>query len=381
MKTKQSKSKKAQTAMEFLIDSRASRVNSSRITKRAQAAMEFLMTYGWAILVVIITIAALGYFGIVNPGNFLPKTCTFVPGLACTEFVVDEYFTTIVLQNSFGKDITITKVNISGKELNGLYQGERDVRNGKEARFSIKHPPKNINKKAKADVYLTYQTKDLLNHTVIGEISSSIDEFNPKNILGNNADNLLAYWYFGEGEGEEAMDLSGNENTGSCNPDGNCHNWTSNGKFGNAAIFSSSPLNVGNDNSLDFNNTKEYTWEIWTRRDSLGLFFSKGIAYYIQTINQGMIYKLSFQIGSDQLIGLNNLDSNKWHHIIVTHNNGYVQLFLDGELDNNATITTTSDTSTDLTIASTFAGTIDSALIYNKAFSAAEVKARYEATK
>ena len=232
--------------------------------KNAQAAMEFLMTYGWAILVVIITIAALGYFGVVNPGKFLPKTCTFVPGLACNGFVVDEYFTTIVLQNSLGKDITITKVNITGTELTGLYQGEREIKNGKETRFSIKHPPKKISQRAKAEVHITYQTKDLLNHTVIGDVSSPIEEFTASNVLGNNAENLMAYWYFGEGEGETAIDLSKNKNTGDCNSPSNCHTWTPNGKFGNALNFTNTQsITVNSNPSINFDNNSQYTWEIW----------------------------------------------------------------------------------------------------------------------
>jgi len=53
--------------------------------KRAQAAMEFLMTYGWAILVVLAAIGALAYFGVLSPGNLLPQKCEFAAGLDCTE--------------------------------------------------------------------------------------------------------------------------------------------------------------------------------------------------------------------------------------------------------------------------------------------------------
>ena len=35
--------------------------------RKGQAAMEFLMTYGWAILVVLVVIGALAYFGILSP--------------------------------------------------------------------------------------------------------------------------------------------------------------------------------------------------------------------------------------------------------------------------------------------------------------------------
>ncbi len=35
--------------------------------------MEFLMTYGWAILVMLIAIGALAYFGVISPEKLLPK--------------------------------------------------------------------------------------------------------------------------------------------------------------------------------------------------------------------------------------------------------------------------------------------------------------------
>ncbi len=48
--------------------------------------MEFLMTYGWAILVVLVAIAALAYFGVFSPDRWLPTSCTMSPGFSCTEF-------------------------------------------------------------------------------------------------------------------------------------------------------------------------------------------------------------------------------------------------------------------------------------------------------
>jgi uncharacterized protein (UPF0333 family) len=38
-----------------------------KIRKKSQAAMEFLMTYGWAIIVVLVAISALAYFGVLSP--------------------------------------------------------------------------------------------------------------------------------------------------------------------------------------------------------------------------------------------------------------------------------------------------------------------------
>ena len=58
-------------------------------TKKAQAAFEFLATYGWAFLVILIMIAALSYFGVMDPTRFLPDKCLFGVGIgACQDYTV-----------------------------------------------------------------------------------------------------------------------------------------------------------------------------------------------------------------------------------------------------------------------------------------------------
>jgi len=55
-------------------------------SSKAQAAMEFLMTYGWALLVVLVAIGALAFFGVLNPGQFLPDQCTLFSGVSCISY-------------------------------------------------------------------------------------------------------------------------------------------------------------------------------------------------------------------------------------------------------------------------------------------------------
>ena len=76
------------------------------MNKKAQAAMEFLMTYGWAILVVLFAIGALAYFGVLSPARFLPASCTLMPGLGCSNFKVDATGATLIVQNGMGQDLT-----------------------------------------------------------------------------------------------------------------------------------------------------------------------------------------------------------------------------------------------------------------------------------
>ena len=93
--------------------------------RRAQAALEFIMTYGWAILVVLVMIGALAYMGIANPRKFIPESCTFSTGVGCQDFLLthvgtDDLRVQFTLENSLGKPITIGPVNISSRNGGGV---------------------------------------------------------------------------------------------------------------------------------------------------------------------------------------------------------------------------------------------------------------------
>lgn len=84
--------------------------------RKGQAAMEFLMTYGWAILVVLVAIGALAYFGVLSPSKFLPKSCTLEPGMGCEEFKADlsDNNVQLLLRNGGGSDLTSVTVAVEG---------------------------------------------------------------------------------------------------------------------------------------------------------------------------------------------------------------------------------------------------------------------------
>lgn len=87
--------------------------------KKGQAAMEFLMTYGWALLVVLIAIVALAFFGLLNPSRFLPEKCEIAPGITCLGFnaVHDSNGAnskvTIILSNGIGRTMRDVQVNVT----------------------------------------------------------------------------------------------------------------------------------------------------------------------------------------------------------------------------------------------------------------------------
>lgn len=84
------------------------------ILKKSQVALEFLMTYGWAILVVLVAIGALAYFGVLSPDKFLPSKCTLQAGIACIDHRTQSSQVQVVLRNALGYDISSVIVRAEG---------------------------------------------------------------------------------------------------------------------------------------------------------------------------------------------------------------------------------------------------------------------------
>ena len=89
--------------------------------KKAQSALEYLLTYGWAILIIIIVAAALYAMGVFNPAAWSGKRVT---GLTYFQ-VIDWKYTTggnlsMVLGNKYGKTANVTRItaNCAGTTKN-----------------------------------------------------------------------------------------------------------------------------------------------------------------------------------------------------------------------------------------------------------------------
>lgn len=73
------------------------------------------MTYGWAILVGLTVIGALSYFGVFSFQGMLPEKCELGSGLECVDYHMSEDSATLVVQNTLGREITITKLSFVRK--------------------------------------------------------------------------------------------------------------------------------------------------------------------------------------------------------------------------------------------------------------------------
>ena len=101
--------------------------------------MEFLMTYGWAILVVLAAIGALAYFGVLSPGNLLPEKTTFkAPFIATESAVVTASGSNVLVQIPFtnGQGSSVNIIPNSGT-------GDGDCNSVASLTPSVANPIKN----------------------------------------------------------------------------------------------------------------------------------------------------------------------------------------------------------------------------------------------
>jgi hypothetical protein len=152
--------------------------------KKGQAAMEFLMSYGWVLLIVLVSISALAYFGVLNPGRFLPESCTLVPGLECEAFAVyDDGTVMLKIRNGMGQDLTgftvivyrsDTNVSWCSEPLKGkdtvLKDSEVDTFIGSECKIN------QGGQRFKGDIVVTYYaSNERLNHTKKGSLYTEVN--------------------------------------------------------------------------------------------------------------------------------------------------------------------------------------------------------------
>jgi len=171
--------------------------------RRAQAAMEYLITYGWAVLIMLVVVGVLFYLGIFNPKAI--AACSFqTPGFTCYAYKLasntsnNEHGLILDLGQATGHDIKVTGINCTASgtwivtEFTAA-QGNVTVSSGNHKMLNgTSTNPGVIVNCYKADgstigttdasAYYTgkiyvhyYDTETNLDHKVIGDISGKVE--------------------------------------------------------------------------------------------------------------------------------------------------------------------------------------------------------------
>ena len=83
---------------------------------RGQSALEYLVTYGWAILAIVVVAAVLWYFGVFNPGQFASSSASArgFGDVGVRDQIYNSTALTLILSNAVGQNIYVTGVSLDG---------------------------------------------------------------------------------------------------------------------------------------------------------------------------------------------------------------------------------------------------------------------------
>lgn len=149
----------------------------AKLKRVSQAALEFLMTYGWAILVVLAAVAALSYFGVLNPDYYSAEKCILPAGIACMDYRIENYKAVIVLQNYLGDQVTINEVAVSTESQQCYDSTPINLNNGDKAVVTIISCNNGeTGSRFKGILNVSYSVEGKLDHKVSGNINTKVSE-------------------------------------------------------------------------------------------------------------------------------------------------------------------------------------------------------------
>ena len=149
------------------------------MNRKAQSAFEFLMTYGWAILIMLVVLGIIFYLGIFNPQSAAPKSCILPAGFSCYEYLIDKDGNLhLDLGQAQGRTITITGIACSTSSDAILTPTNVTIETGQHAVVTGSGLPC---EGATSDVYrgkviFTYVLRgSSITHKVVGDISGPLE--------------------------------------------------------------------------------------------------------------------------------------------------------------------------------------------------------------
>jgi len=148
--------------------------------------MEFLITYGWAIIIMLSVIAILFYLGVFNPKTIAPASCVFPAGFACQGYKIEtgggmNGVLSLVLVQNTGHTLRITEIACTDGDPSYSTVDERIYDGGRLTMTVTCHKQDgstpNAGEYFKGNVYLAYVDEDTnIEHRAVGEIAYRVEE-------------------------------------------------------------------------------------------------------------------------------------------------------------------------------------------------------------
>ena len=140
--------------------------------KRGQAALEFLMTYGWAILVVLIVIGILWSL-IGNPADILGDKCILPAGstLFCEDQKAEQGAVTLLIRNGLADTISVNGIELVDKQCKDSTFTQPSITPGGATTFIVECESVQIGEYIKSGLKIYYDVAGgLSNKTATGRL-------------------------------------------------------------------------------------------------------------------------------------------------------------------------------------------------------------------
>lgn len=158
-----------------------------RGTLPAQSAMEFMMTYGWAVLVMVGVISVLFYLGVMNPREQAPNLCTMPASFNCYGFKVSSNGTdytgrlTLDLTQATGHTVNVTEIACDAREDPSfttigtrIYNGDHESMTVTCYKSSGASP--DVGEYYKGDLHVRYLDENTgVTHRIVGSITYRVE--------------------------------------------------------------------------------------------------------------------------------------------------------------------------------------------------------------
>jgi hypothetical protein len=149
--------------------------------KKAQAAMEYLMTYGWAILIVIIVAAALIALGVFNPATWTGSVATGFTELGAPSQGQWSLETSgdfnIILRNNLATPVTVYSVSATLNDATtASYATSFNLASGQSSTLEplVNFGTQTSGTAYAVDLIITYTPSGGLNQTETGTVTGTV---------------------------------------------------------------------------------------------------------------------------------------------------------------------------------------------------------------
>lgn len=337
--------------------------------KRAQGAMEFLMTYGWAMLIVIVAIGALViYFGV--DSNFLANEgCYMQPGFYCEDYRADEGSVMVRVVNSIGRNLA--EISIShedctlGSDNPSLEDGSGVFLTMSGCSFGV------AGDYMDEQLSLTYRFLDSsIDHLSDFKVGAILEGGNSQGIggggnsgggnpggpgTGYQSDNqTVLLLKFEEGQGVSVYDSSSYGNDGQFSASG--VSWDT-GYFGTGVVTDGveGVVNIGDHDSINFGPTEKipraFTIEGWIKTTEFnvdgvmgkrtgGTGTKKGYSLAVSTGYLGLVVQYADGVEVNLVASDKLINDGQWHHFAFVYDEretNTIYAFIDGAMQSATT--------------------------------------------